>query len=183
MSDGLARHEVVTGPNSVDELNPPWLAASRGRSIESPIGTYFGLFPCVRGNNFGVTKRSWSIIGGMTEGYPAGEDTEFSMRCWFNDIEIVGLPESIVHYRYRSSARALFEQGFAYGAHRPRIARILRDAGKPTPARLSGWKSWLQLMAKTPTLTTRSGRATWMWIAGNRFGQVAGSISHRIVML
>jgi hypothetical protein len=39
------------------------------------------------------------------------------------------------------------------------------------------------LVAKLPTLTTRGGRATWIWIAGNRFGQVAGSIRHRIVML
>ena len=30
MAAGLAVHDVVTGPNLLDRLNPPWLAGSRG---------------------------------------------------------------------------------------------------------------------------------------------------------
>jgi hypothetical protein len=63
------------------------------------------------------------------------------------------------------------------------IAKLLRDAGKPTPPKFAGWKSWIMLVAKLPTLTTRSGRAAWIWIAGNRLGQVVGSARYRTLML
>lgn len=41
---GLEQHEVVTGPHELDLLNPRWLADSRGRSGELPIGSFFGIF-------------------------------------------------------------------------------------------------------------------------------------------
>ena len=125
----------------------------------------------------------WLTMNGMTPGYYPCEDLEFSLRCWLAGIEVVGIPAAVVHYRYRNSARVLWKQGFAYGSHRPSIARLLRDAGKPTPPRFAGWKSWALLVVKAPTIVTRQGRANWVWIAGNRLGQVVGSIRHRIVML
>jgi len=88
-----------------------------------------------------------------------------------------------VHYRYRDTARVLWRQGFAYGSHRPVIAKLLKDAGRPTPPKFAGWKSWIMLVAKLPSLATREGRATWLWLAGNRVGQVVGSLRHRVVML
>jgi glycosyltransferase involved in cell wall biosynthesis len=183
MARGLADHEVVTGPNLLDRLNPPWLADSRGRGAEGPIGTFAGLFPLVRGNNYGVRAGVWDRIGPLAEGYFPVADQEFSLRCWLNDIEIVGLPDAVVHYRYRSDARSLWRQGFAYGSHRPQIARLLKEAGQRTPPKFAGWKSWLLLVARLPSAVTRTGRARWLWIAGNRFGQVAGSIRHRALML
>lgn len=183
MAAGLARSEVVTGPNEIDELNAAWLAASRGRSINQARGTFLGIFPCIRGNNFGVKKSIWLQLNGMTENFRACEDIEFSLRCWLNGIDIVGLPEAVVHYRYRDSADALWRQGFAYGSHRPIIARMLRDADRPTPPKFAGWKSWLMLAVRLPTLATRHGRATWIWIAGNRVGQVVGSYRQRTFML
>jgi glycosyltransferase involved in cell wall biosynthesis len=180
---GLTDNDVVTGPNELDRLNPRWLAESRGRSIEDARGSFAGIFPCIRGNNFGVTKGAWSMLGGMNVRYHPVEDIEFSLRCWLDGVDIVGLPGAVVHYRYRETARVLWRQGFAYGSHRPMIARLLQEAGKPTPPRFAGWKSWLMMVAKLPTLVTPSGRATWLWIAGNRFGQVVGSIRHRVWMI
>jgi glycosyltransferase involved in cell wall biosynthesis len=183
MADGLSSNQVVTGPNELDKLNPPWLAETRGRSIEDVRGSFVGMFPCIRGNNFGVTRGTWTFLDGMNMQFHPVEDIEFSMRCWLNDIEIVGLPKAVVHYRYRDTARVLWRQGFAYGSHRPAIARLLKDAGKPMPPKFSGWKSWMVLLAKLPTVATRSGRAAWLWIAGNRFGQVVGSVRCRVIMI
>jgi glycosyltransferase involved in cell wall biosynthesis len=183
MARGLASHDVVTGPNLVDELNPPWLAASRGRSAEEPIGTFSGIFPLVRGNNYGVRATVWDRVGPLAEGAFPVADQEFSLRCWLAGVEIVGLPDAAVHYRYRSDARSLWKQGFAYGSHRPLIARRLIDAGHRGPPKLGGWRSWLMLVVKAPLVVTRTGRAQWLWIAGNRLGQVVGSVRHRTVML
>lgn len=183
MAAGLAEHDVVTGPNELDRLNPPWLASSRGRSSEDPVGSFVGIFPCVRGNNYGVRTGVWAQIGPLKEDVFPVADIEFSLRCWLAGIEIVGLPAAVVHYRYRQSVGELWQQGFAYGSHRPRIARLLRDAGKQRPPRFGGWRSWLLLVLTAPALVTRPGRARWVWIAGNRIGQVAGSVRYRIVML
>lgn len=183
MAEGLSCYEVVTGPNELDRLNPQWLAESRGRSIEQSIGTFAGLFPCIRGNDFGVTRDAWMKLGGMNEDYHPVEDIEFSFRCWSSGVEIVGLPGALVHYRYREASRDLWRQGWKYGIGRVQIARLLRDDGGPTPPKFGGWKSWLMLVLRLPTVVTRSGRASWLWIAGNRFGQVAGSIRYRTLML
>lgn len=186
MARGLAVNEVVTGPNELDRLNPEWLAASRGRSIEEPRGTFYGVFPLVRGNNYGVRRDVWDRIGPLNDDFARHgvlADVEFSLRCWRAGIEIVGLPEAVVHYRYRTGTRDLWRQGWTYGSHRPKIARMLIDAGEPRPSRFSGWRSWVVLIATLPGVLTRNGRARWLWTAGNRFGQVAGSIRYRTLML
>jgi glycosyltransferase involved in cell wall biosynthesis len=183
IAEGLGSHAVVTGPNELSDLNPPWLARSRGSSGDNAVGSFAGIFPLVRGNNYGVRKDVWAVTGPLKESYFPVADQEFSLRCWLNGIDIVGIPGAIVHYRYRDTARVLWRQGFAYGSHRPLIARLLKDAGKPTPPMFSGWKSWVMLFLTLPSLVTRGGRTTWIWVAGNRLGQLVGSIRHRVVML
>lgn len=180
---GLGHHEVVTGPHELDLLNPPWLANSRGRSTEEPVGSFFGIFPTIRGANWGIRRAVWQRIGGIREDYSAGQDAELSLRCYLSGIDVVGIPEAIVHYRYRQSTRALWRQGFSYGAYRPRIARLLADADLPRPARFAGWKSWALLLLRTPGLLSAEGRAVWIWMAANRLGQVTGSIRERTVLV
>lgn len=186
MAAGLTDHSVVTGPNLVDRLNPPWLAKTRGRSAEQPVGSFSGLFPLVRGNNYGVRREVWAAVGPLAEDFAEHgvlADQEFSLRCWLSGIEIVGLPDAVVHYRYRQDGRSLWRQGFAYGSHRPLIAKMLKEAGMPRPPMLSGWRSWLLLVGSLPGVVTRNRRATWLWIAGNRVGQLVGSVRYRTVML
>lgn len=186
MARGLARHRVVTGPNELDRLNPPWLADSRGRTAELPVGSFFGIFPLVRGNNYGVRREVWAQVGPLDDEFGRHgvlADVEFSLRCWQAGIEIVGLPDAIVHYRYRTGARQLWRQGWAYGSHRPKIARLLAEGGRPRPPRFSGWKSWVMLATSLPGVLTKHGRARWLWVAGNRLGQVAGSVRYRTLML
>jgi glycosyltransferase involved in cell wall biosynthesis len=186
MARGLAEHDVVTGVEELDRLNPPWLANSRGRAVETSLGTFSGIFPLVLGNNYGVRRDVWEMIGPLQVGFAKHgvlADQEFSLRCWLHGIDIALIQEAVVHYRYRPDAQSLWRQGFAYGSHRPLIARLLREAGGPPAPSLAGWKSWLLLLVRTPTVVTRAGRARWLWIAGNRAGQVVGSIRHRSLML
>lgn len=184
VASGLETHQVVTGPHELDRLNPRWLADSRGRSIEQdPVGTFLGIFPTLRGASWGVDRRILDALGGMSEQYRACQDVDFSFRCWMRGIDIIGLPDAIVHYRYRSSTRDLWRQGFAYGSHRPIIARLVNESGRARTPRFSGWKSWAMLLVKLPMVLTKPGRASWVWIAANRLGQVVGSIRQRTIML
>ncbi len=186
MAAGLVQHDVVTGPNLLDRLNPPWLAGSRGWSALEPVGSFFQIFPLVRGNNYGVRRSVWERTGPLAEDLtPQGvlADQEFSLRCWLHDVEVVGLPDAAVHYRYRQDRGSLWRQGLAYGTYRPMIARMLKDAGRPQPPRFAGWKSWLLLVGRLPTLIRAEGRARWLWVAGNRLGQLRGSLRYRTLML
>lgn len=183
IADGLMTHDVVTGPHELDTLNPGPLAASRGRSMEQPAGSFYGIFPTIRGASWGIRRAVWSELGGMDEGYHPVEDLEFSWRCWDNGIGVVGLPGACIHYRYRSSARTLWRQGFAYGSHRPMIARLVNRSGRARVPRLAGWKSWIRLVLTVPTLLVSSRRAPWVWSAANRCGQVVGSLKYRTLML
>lgn len=183
MADGLGRHQVVTGPNLLDRLNPPWLAGSRGRSAEDAVGSFHGIFPLVRGNNYGVRREVWDIVGPLAEEHFPVADQEFSLRCWLAGIDVVGLPGAAVHYRYRQDTRSLWRQGWAYGTHRPLIGRLLRESGRGRPPRFAGWRSWVLLVARLPSIRTRQGRALWVWLAANRFGQLVGSLRHRTLMV
>jgi glycosyltransferase involved in cell wall biosynthesis len=183
LAEGLQSHDVVTGPHELDLLNPRWLADSRGRSIEAPVGSFFGIFPCIRGAGWGVRRDVWERLGGMSEDYAAAQDIEFSLRCWLEGVEIVGIPNAVLHYRYRDTTRGLWRQGFSYGANRPRIARQLVLAHRTRPARFAGWRTWATLVLRLPTLVTHEGRSTWVWMAGNRLGQVVGSVRERTLML
>jgi glycosyltransferase involved in cell wall biosynthesis len=183
MMRGLAAYQVVSGANELQRLNERWLAASRGPSGGQPVGTFCGVFPFVHGNNYGVRREVWDITGPLNEGYFPVADLEFSFRCWMHGIRITGLSDAVVHYRYRTSTRDLWRQGFAYGSHRPLIARLINESGRARAPRFAGWKSWMVLFARFPLIVTRSGRAGWVWIAANRCGQIVGSVRQRTVML
>jgi len=183
IGDALRKCPIVTGPNELDRLNPSWLADSRGRGDEASVGTFHGIFPCVRGNNFGVRREVWEALGGLDESVTHCEDLEFSMRAWKAGYEIFGAPDAFVHYRYRTTISALWNQGFNYGRQRPGIVRRLRELELATPSRFVGWKSWIKLVFDLPTLATATGRRRWAWTAGNRAGHLVGSINYRTVAL
>ena len=183
LSRGLDEHALVTGPLELDRLNPPWLAASRGRSVEHGISTFFGIFPYAAGGNMALRRDVWASLGGFADTFHGVEDVEFSFRAWRADVAIGFAEDALVHYRYRQSARDLWRQGRGYGRSRPLVARMLRETGGPTPRRLAGWRSWVWLVAHLPDLRTRAGRAAWAWVAANRIGQLEGSIAHRTVLL
>lgn len=182
-AEGLARAAMITGPLDLDSLNPPELVASRGRSMQAPVGSFEGLFPVVYGNNFGMTRAALDRLGPFTEGAFPVDDMEVSLRAHRAGIEIVGCAELVVQYRYRSDLRSLWRQGFGYGRGRCRLARALVDAGEPRPPRFAGWKSWVRLVLSTPTVLSAGGRSRWVWILANRSGQVRGSLENRLLYI
>ena len=185
LGSALREHEVVTGPLELDRLNPPWLAASRGRGDERGLPTFQGLFPTVHGNNFGMVRACFEAVGrfDLDDRVIGVDDVELSLRIWQDGLGLYFEPGAVVHYRYRDDARALWRQGRTYGRARPFLVRRLREQRLPTPPRLAGWRSWVWLVAHIPQLRTREGRAAWVWVAANRWGQVEGSVQHRCLYL
>jgi glycosyltransferase involved in cell wall biosynthesis len=183
MGDALREHACVTGPLEVDRLNPAWLANTRGRPSLTEGPTWFGVFPIIAAGNLGIRRAVWREAGRFDEDFAAEEDHEFALRLRVRDVPIHFEPAAVVHYRYRGSPRALWRQGRSYGAARPRMWRLVRRAGLQPPPRFAGWRSWAWLVAHLPDLRRATGRASWVWVAGNRLGQLAGCVRARTVFL
>lgn len=183
IGDALAHHRCVTGPIEVRRLNPEWLLRTRGSFAPDAPRTFHGVFPSISGGNVGMHRGLWEEVGRFDETVIGIEDIEFSLRLFQRGVAIHFAPDAIVHYRYRIEPRALWRQGRHYGACRPYVCRRLHEAGLPTPSRVAGWKSWLTLVLWLPRLVSREGRASWIWVAGNRFGQLEGCVRHRALYL
>jgi glycosyltransferase involved in cell wall biosynthesis len=183
MGEALRAHDCVTGPLEVDRLNPAWLATTRGRPSPTEGPTWFGVFPIVAAGNLGIRRAVWRDAGRFDESFAAEEDHEFALRLRIRGVPIHFAPDALVHYRYRGSVRALWHQGTQYGASRPRMWRLVRRAGLQPPPRFAGWRSWAWLVAHLPDLRTATGRAAWVWVAGNRLGQLVGCVRARTVFL
>jgi glycosyltransferase involved in cell wall biosynthesis len=183
MAEALRDHDCVTGPLEVDELNPAWLAKTRGRPSLTEGPTWFGVFPIVAAGNLGVRRGVWRDAGRFDEELRVEEDHEFALRLRVRGVDVHFAPGALVHYRYRGSPGALWRQGTTYGRSRPRLWREVRRAGLRPPPRFAGWRSWVWLLVHLPDLRRATGRASWVWVAGNRLGQLAGCVRYRTVFL
>lgn len=170
MADALRDADFVTGPLDIEALNPTWVLETRGRAIASGPGSFFGLFPFAHSCNLGVRRALVRDSGGFDERLPAGEDIELSLRLSRAGVRLHFVDEALVHYRYRTSLRALWRQARAYGRVKPELARRARLAGLAVP-RGSSWRGWLWLVRRVGLLGSRPGRAQWVWAAAGRVGE------------
>jgi glycosyltransferase involved in cell wall biosynthesis len=173
VGDALREHEFVTGPLEVDRLNPAWVADSRGRAITRGPGDFHGVFPFAHSCNLGVRKAVIDRCGGFDEALATGEDVELSFRLWRAGHVLTYVPEAVVHYRYRTGWRDLWEQSRAHARVGPRLEREVRAAGVAVPAG-GEWRRWLWLARRAGLLTSRPGRAQWLAVAGGRIGRLEG---------
>ncbi len=179
MGEALREHRCVTGPLEVDLLNPRWLAETRGIFPTDRCLTWFGLFPTASGGNLGLRRSAWERVGPFDESFAGGEDQEYSFRLYRAGIDVHFEPDALLHYRFREEASALWHQGRAYGYPRPLLRKRVRDHGLEPPSRVAGWRSWLWLGIHLPLVTSPEGRSRWSWVAGNRIGQLQGSLHER----
>jgi glycosyltransferase involved in cell wall biosynthesis len=176
MGGSLRGHRCVTGPLEVELLNPRWLAETRGIFPTDRCLTWFGLFPTASGGNLGLQRRVWERVGPFDETFPAGEDQEFSFRLYRAGVDVRFEPGALLHYRFREEPPALWRQGHAYGYSRPLLRKQVREHGLDPPSRVAGWRSWLWLVVNLHLVLTPQGRSRWLWVAGNRIGQLRGSL-------
>lgn len=176
-------YEIATGPLDGDSLNRSALRGMRGSAHQFEAPTFFGIFPYPHGGNFVIHREALRRLGGFDSRYAGGEDVEFGLRAWQAGIEIGFAPSAVIAYRYSTRPSQLWRQGYQYGRVRPRIRDALIRQGLPAPSAFAGWRSWLLLVARLPTVVTSTGRSSVAWIAGNRIGQLAGSLATRRLFL
>lgn len=183
LGDALRSHAYVTGPVEIDRLNPPVLAASRGRQAAGSIPSFYGAFTYGRGCNLGVTGDALRSVGGFEEDPTFMDDIDLSLRLATREISLHFVEEAVVHYRYRPGLRALWRQGGYYGVGRVGVYRRARALGMALPGRFVGWRSYAWLVVHLGSLLRRETRAPWIWVFASRWGHVRGSLHHRTLFL
>lgn len=181
MTTALDTADIVTGSLDVSTLNSPALSATRGDDGEN--ASFYGLFPIAHGGNMAFSRQAWTDVGPFDETLVAVEDIEWSLRATIAGHEIMQEPLASVGYRYRTSPGELWRQGLRYGKNRPIVARMAFEALGRRPARWAGARSWAWFTWNIGRVRTTSGRAQLAWVAGNRLGNLVGSINARFMVL
>lgn len=183
----LDDHTVVSGTLDSSCLNSDALSTSRQSkstvSDRSVRTTFYGLFPTVHGGNMAVRRSAWDDIGPLDESLSAIEDIEWALRAQLAGHSIGHQPTASVGYRYRTSSLALWRQGLAYGRNRPKVARMAFEALGQRPPRLAGLRSWAWLACNLHICARPDERGLLAWVAGNRVGNLIGSVEARFMVL
>ncbi len=177
MTRGLDTNDIVTGRLETAELNTQTQTTGRG-DVTQPT-TFYGLFPLVHGGNMGVTRQAWNEVGPLDESLGSVEDLEWSLRAKAVGRPIVRLSDAVIHYRYRQRTIDLWRQGLLYGRYRPEIARRTHERLGIRLGRFTGLRSWAWLALNAVRVGQSDVRPQLAWVAGNRIGQVIGSIKSR----
>ena len=185
---GLQTYDAVGGRLEHDRLNEPWTIELRERPQESSLMEWglLDYLPFAAGAALAVRRAAHEAIGGFDEAMvPAAEDMDYCWRLQQSGATIGFVPDAVIHYRLRSSLRALYRQGRNYGEGHVLAYKKHRSLGlgqAPHPWR-RGLRGWLGLVRRLPGVGTKLGRARLCWHAGLRLGLLKGSLKHRVVFL
>jgi GT2 family glycosyltransferase len=171
MAAALGDSPFVAGAIEIQRLNSPRVAQTRGTRLTFQAGSYSGLFEFAHSCNLGVHRAVFDSVGGFDESLSAGEDIDFSYRCWRRGIPLAYAESAVVHYRYRTTLIELWRQGRSYGRVRPVLRRRFADDGLSVPAG-NMIRSLGGVFLRLPSIFNSTGRANWVFATGGVFGEL-----------
>jgi GT2 family glycosyltransferase len=187
LQDALAKHRFVAC--RVDDLRLNDSIWRRARAVEPPDGllTWWDYpFPCAAGGAIGIHRDVYNAVGGMDERFDTFEDVDF---CWRvqqdQGVELVLVPDAILHYRYRSTLRGVFQQARAYGRGMVATYSRYRSRGLPVPPHQwsAGFWGWARTAARLARVRDRADLGAWLWRVGGMIGLLEASVKYRTLLL
>lgn len=169
LSEALATAPCATGPLETRLLNAPSVSEVRGQSLFRQKPLLYGRIPFAHGANMGFRRQTLELLGGFDESFRIGCDIELAIRA--HEIGLVWgwAPDAVVHYRLRSTPRAIFQQARAYAAVRSRFeARLGVDR---VHNRRRRFRRSLWVLRHAPDLLSETRRLKWFWVAGQVSGE------------
>lgn len=180
MVAGLAQHHAVGGRIENDKLNgdrPSYMPRHPDR-----LPVVAGFLPRAIAANLGVRRAAFEQVGGFGEDYTYGsDDTEFCWRMQLAGFDLAYAPDAVVHYRHRSTLRAVATKAYRANQSRGRLFRDYGSRGMPQPRLAGAVVRWGRLLAAAP-VTPFSTLVRWWWVeqSAGAVGRISGSVRHRV---
>jgi glycosyltransferase involved in cell wall biosynthesis len=184
MGEALKRHDLVACRADVSRLNPHWLAEAREAPPADRLATvsFPPYAPYAGSGGVGVRRGLHERLGGFDESMRALFDVDYCLRAHSRGIELVFVPDALLHYRYRAGLRPIFGQARIYAQQMALVQRRHERPGSRPRSRkpwvLRGWKPVAQclLSAHRP-----GSRAKLAWLLGWQLGRYLGSVRYRVL--
>jgi glycosyltransferase involved in cell wall biosynthesis len=176
--------DVVAGRLDTERLNEPLVVEWNDTLRFDTRHPVLEFLPFVSTANCGIWADAFQDLGGFREEITRAEDKELAWRAQLSGQRLVRASDAVVSYRYRSSVRASARQHFDYGLAYPALYRLYRANGLPRTSLRGALTAWTWLIVFLPrALWSAPARGLWATTAGQRAGQLVGSIRHRVVFL
>ena len=89
------------------------------------------------------------------------------------------MPGAVLHYRYRTGPREIFQQERGYGVGEVVLYRKFREHGMPRRSLRQTLGGWARVVFALPGLLSPEGRARFATVAGMAAGRIGGSLRYR----
>ena len=182
MAKALDRNTFVACRYDQEALNPEWSREIFFNPQGATLATYDypPYLPHAGGGGLGVRRAVHEAVGGFDTSLPALEDTDYCWRIQRAGHPLVFVPDAVVRIRHRVDTAGMFRQGRRSGRYNVAIYQRYRSQGMPRLGVVPGILRWGKLAVRTPfMLTTRAGRARWVWQLGWRIGRLEGCVAYR----
>lgn len=140
----------------------------------------FGFLPFGMGCSLGFQREVFESLGGFREDATYCEDVDICWRAQLAGHSIQFVPDAVVHYRPRPSAREMYRQHRNFATARVFLYREFRAAGMPRATGREALAEWWAVTKAIPRLRNRSELARWSRRLGRCIGRVQGSVKYRV---
>ena len=186
MARAASEYDLVGGALDVEKLNDPFICGWVETAQWTHLPKVLDFLPYSLSANFGIWGDTMAALGGWNVDFdrPGGDDVDLCWRAQLNSYSLGFAPEAVVHYRYRTSMKALAKQHFGYGAAEPRLYKTFKESGfrREPPRTVVG--IYVRILKDIPYLFTRPQmRGIWVRKVAHTLGRIVGSIKNRVIFL
>ena len=180
LEHGRFNSDVVRAAYRIDLADDVHLDTG-GPRVTRVDGGFAGYLPTVPGNNFAMRRGEYLELGGMDPRYPGGsEETDFVRRAQEAGWRVIQAPGAVVHYRLRSTARAILRQQRNQQRGRMFLWTRYRDRGMAGPSIKASVLELCRQATRLPGAVADPGtQLAWAYTTGAHLGALEGMARYR----
>ena len=180
MAHALREHTVVAARLDHIALDPAWMAGVGSGFQIRGLEDGFGFLPFGSGCSLGFQRSVFEAVGGFRERATYCEDVDISWRVQLAGHRIEFVPDAVVHYRSRTTLRAMFHQHRNFGRSRALLYHDYRSSGMPPRPSKTALNEWFFIARSVLRIRSRAEAARWSRRLGRCVGRLQGSVRYRV---
>jgi glycosyltransferase involved in cell wall biosynthesis len=183
IGEALSKCDFVASRFDVEKLNTSEIQKYNKKHQQQyglPRLCYPPYLPHSGGSGLGVKRSIHESVGGFDESWFRLADTEYCLRIQLKGYKLHFVSEAVIHIRFRSNFKRVFNQGRLWGKYNTRMYKKYHN---PKMKILNPWKwyirDWVKLIMNVPHIHDKTEGARWLFRAGWQIGLFQGSIRYR----